>query len=112
MCNKLLHIVPRALSTRCADGIKLENLYLKQGQYHVAIERTDSWNTIQAAKQHVDQHVNPMIQSIPVTIPENAFPGVELAIPLSNGKTIQFVVPDGKKPGDVCQVPLVEAVEM
>ena len=53
-----------------------------------------------------------MIQSIPVTIPENAFPGVKLAIPLSNGKTIQFVIPDGKKPGDVCQVPLVEAVEM
>ena len=93
-------------------GKKLENLYLKQGQYQVAIVGTDSWNTIQAAKQHVDQHVNPMIQSIPVTIPENAFPGVELAIPLSNGKTIEFVIPDGKKPGDVCQVPLVEAVEM
>ena len=55
------------------------------------------------AQQVVQQVVK---QTVPVTIPEGAEPGMVLEIPLSNGTKLKFEVPQDKKPGDVCQVPV------
>lgn len=117
-------------------GEKLKQLYRKQGDYQDAIQHTDSWATVvqatpiqtlnpsnvsivqQNSQPDVVQPVvgNPLVvqqvvqqvvkQTVPVTIPEGAEPGMVLEIPLSNGTKLKFEVPQDKKPGDVCQVPV------
>mgnify|MGYP001445318502 FL=1 len=84
-------------------GEPLKNLYLKQGEVHLAHKDTASWKTVvdpSTVNAAIVVSQKPVAQVMEVTLPEGATPGMELEYPLSNGTKVKVVVQEGQKAGD------------
>jgi hypothetical protein len=89
-------------------GERLKQLYINQGQTQLALPGTDSELTV-VTSAAVNAGGSNTVQ---LTLPEGATPGMTLSMTLPDGRNVQCTVPENGKGGDVVQCPYVVVKEV